>query len=340
MQESAPVFGSQWLIAFASFVPDTSSSKTSQDLPQRWVPVQESLLSELSSPTWPKQGTWDLGFAYELPTSEPPTSESESSLLLPTPNAYESTPAEGYVDEVRQSLEDPHKRLYLPGRKWHTQRTLSRMAPALLPTPSANDSTGAEGPTRSARQEKGTGGPSLRDLPHLLPTPSATQNDGHDPDKFLARRERELAKGQNGNGFGLTLGMAVQLLPTPTSSYRGDRSEASKETGGGNELRAIRKLLPTPTVGDAHSSGSRKLEGSKAHPGTSLTDAIVREKLLPTPTVNDARNTGGRSQEDRRSLPMVEIARDVSGGSTPRPSYVGKSASESPHPDQLTIEDV
>lgn len=289
-QESVLDFGSQWLIAFARFNPDTSSSRTSQDLQPRWVPVQESLLSELSSPIWPKQGSWDLGFAYELPTSEHPTDASESSLLLPTPNAYESTPAQDYVEEVRENLLDPHKRLYLPGRRWHSQRTLSRLAP-LLPTPGANDSTGAEGPTRSARQEKGTGGPSLRDLPHLLPTPSATQNDGHDPEKFLARRERELAKGQNGNGFGLTLGMAVQLLPTPTS-------------------------------GDAHSSGSRKLEGSKAHPGTSLTDAIVREKLLPTPTVNDARNTGGQSQETRRSLPMVEIAKDVSGGSTPRPSYV------------------
>jgi hypothetical protein len=279
------------------------------------VPVQESLLSELSSPTWPKQGIWADGFAYELPTSEHPTSESESSSsqLLPTPNAYESTPTQGYVDEVRENLDDPHKRLYLPGRRWHAQRTLSRLA-ALLPTPGANDSTGAEGPTRTSRQEKGTGGPSLRDLPYLLPTPSATQNDGHDPEKFLARRERELAKGQNGNGFGLTLGMAVQLLPTPTA-------------------------------GDANTSGSRKLPGSKAHPGTSLTDAIVREKLheqklLPTPTVNDARNTGGRSQEDRRSLPMVEIARDVSGGSTPRLSYVGKESSESVHPDQLTIEDV
>lgn len=254
-----PAFGTPWLTPFARFVPLTSSSKTSPDSQPRWAPIQENLLSEQSSLTWPKQGTWDLGFAYELLRLEPHTNASASS--------------------------------------------------SLLPTPGANDSTGPESETRKRRQEKGTGGPALRDLKYLLPTPSATQNDGHDPEKFLARRERELEKGQNGNGFGLTLGMAVQLLPTPTA-------------------------------GDAHSSGSRNLPGSNAHPGTSLTDAIVRDRLLPTPTVNDARNSGGPSQSKRRSLPLTEIASDVSGGSTPRPSYVGKEPSEDVHPNQLTIEDV
>lgn len=255
--------GTAWLTPFARFNPDTSSSKTSLGSPPRWVPAQGSLLLELLSLTWPKQGMWDLGYAYELPRSEPLIEESASSSLLPTPNAYESTPAQEYVEEARKNMEDPHKRLYLPGRKWHAQRTLSRIVP-LLPTPSASDSTGAEGSTRSARQEKGTGGPSLRDLPHLL---------------------------------------------------------------------------PTPTAGDAHASGSRKLEGSNAHAGTSLTDAIVRERLLPTPTVNDARNTGGPSQEKRRSLPLTTIAQEVDGGSTPRPSYAGSDLPEV-HPGQLTIEDV
>lgn len=52
----------------------------------------------------------------------------------------------------------------------------------------------------------------------LLPTPSAEHNDGQNPERFLARRERIKAQGINGNGFGLTLGMAVRLLPTPTAS--------------------------------------------------------------------------------------------------------------------------
>lgn len=57
------------------------------------------------------------------------------------------------------------------------------------------------------------------------------------------------------------------LLPTPT---------------------ATKGLWPTPTVGDSKSSGNRNLEGSKAHAGTSLTDAvsggqgIARGKLNPS----------------------------------------------------------
>lgn len=48
----------------------------------------------------------------------------------------------------------------------------------------------------------------------LLPTPTAN-NYECDPEVFLPRRERLKAKHMNGNGFGLTLGMAVRLLPTP-----------------------------------------------------------------------------------------------------------------------------
>jgi hypothetical protein len=178
----------------------------------------------------------------------------------------------------------------------------------------------------------------------LLPTPSVTHNDGHNPEKFLARRERELAKGRNGNGFGLTLGMAVQLLPTPgandsTGPEGETRKERQKKGTGGSALRDLKHLLPTPTAGDAHSSGSRKLPGSKAHPGTSLTDAVVREKLLSTPTVNDARNSGGPSQRRRNSLPLTEIARELTGDVIEQPSSDGPLSSEENLQDQLTIED-
>jgi hypothetical protein len=263
-QESALASGTSSLVAFASFSPDSCSSKTSPDLPPRWVPVQENLLSQASSLTWPKEGTWDLSFVYRLPRLERLTSESESSSLpdlLPTPNAYESTPTAEYVSEVREHMQDPYQRLYLPGRKWHAQRTLSRVVPALLPTPGANDSTGGEGPTRVTRQETGrTGGASLRDIDHLL--------------------------------------------PTPTSSYRGDRSETSKEKGGGQELRAIRKLLPTPTTQDAH-------------------------------------NTEGESQRRRRSdsLAVASTKLSLSGESTSQPSDAGKVSSDVPHQSQLTIEE-
>jgi hypothetical protein len=37
-------------------------------------------------------------------------------------------------------------------------------------------------------------------------------------------------------------------------------------------------LLPTPTAGDASGSGSRNKPGSKAHSGTSLTDAAIGDR--------------------------------------------------------------
>ena len=46
---------------------------------------------------------------------------------------------------------------------------------------------------------------------------------------------------------------------------------------------------PTATAGDANASGSRNLPGSKAHPGTSLTDATCR---WPTPRAEDSESAG------------------------------------------------
>lgn len=163
---SDPHSGSRCPMPFAFYDRPSSS----------WKTCQGSLLEDSgeSCTTWPREGTWDLGFAYELPTWAPPTSASESSSLLPTPSAYESDPTDELAEEIRENMAGTHERLYLPGRKWHSQRTLRRIAGALLPTPSASDGTGAEVETRERWQEEGrTGGPSLRDLPKLLPTPAA-----------------------------------------------------------------------------------------------------------------------------------------------------------------------
>jgi hypothetical protein len=62
--------------------------------------------------------------------------------LLPTPSAEESQPTDDYIEEMRAAGISPDERLYLPGRKWHSQRTLSRIIPALLPTPQAADGLG------------------------------------------------------------------------------------------------------------------------------------------------------------------------------------------------------
>jgi hypothetical protein len=51
------------------------------------------------------------------------------------------------------------------------------------------------------------------------PTPSAQEFEIADPERMLERRAEEKAKGRNGNGFGMTLGMTAQAMaPGPISS--------------------------------------------------------------------------------------------------------------------------
>jgi hypothetical protein len=68
---------------------------------------------------------------------------------------------------------------------------------------------------------------------------------------------------------------------------------------------------PTPTAGDAKSSGSRNVEGSRAHAGVSLTD-FARDDggrgRWPTPTAQDAANNGGTSQLARQTPPLNAVA--------------------------------
>lgn len=377
---------------------------------------------------------------------------ADDSKLLPTPSAYESDPTEEYVEEVRANLDDPHSRLYLPGRKWHAQRTLSRMASTLLPTlptPAATDGKGKDQPNRE-------GGTSLRELNQLLPTPQ--KSDGERGPDFARQRERAETHGSGGDDLlttvtkiargsepmlptprrsdakgpdkarpenrtgkrhaGDDLGAAMRMLPTPqardgeNSSEQGPRyyegqgdnptllGAARRVTGttkhaflptpvanpdnpgAGGELRAAlthgpgrrnqtgidswgrpnegrrSQLLPTPTAQDAHASGGRNAEGSKAHAGTSLTDAVRadRPKLLPTPTTrlgdesgrgaDPERFKGPKSQGGRRSnLDDCIAAIDQqspwlasTGESMDKPSSVGKPLPDQPQ-HQLTIED-
>lgn len=70
----------------------------------------------------------------------------------------------------------------------------------------------------------------------LLPTPNAGNfNDGESVETWQARRAHIKAKGINGNGMGMPLGIAVRLLPTPSGA---DSLGGHESRGGarGNEL--------------------------------------------------------------------------------------------------------
>ncbi len=142
------------------------------------------------------------------------------------------------------------------------------------------------------------------------------------------------------------------LLPTPMSSERGDRSQASLEKGGGKELRAIRKLLPTPVAKDDGKSPEAHRQMKANLPGgarTSITSLAVLARadfvqpagpLLPTPTGDDANNVTRESgdfqslaREANKLLPTLPRSDGGKSGLLPTPSSrdrKGKSARE-PH---------
>lgn len=110
----------------------------------------------------------------------------------------------------------------------------------LLPTPRTSDTNGAG--------VHGTGGPDLRTAISLLPTPAAGNfNDGESVESWQARKEREKAKGRNGNGIGTPLAMAVQLLPTPRATD-GEKGGPNQRGSSGDQMlpSAVMQLLPTP----------------------------------------------------------------------------------------------
>lgn len=168
-----------------------------------------------------------------------------------------------------------------------------------------------------------------------LPTPSAGNfNDGEDPDKWLARREKLKAKGINGNGAGMPLGIAVKLLPTPRTcagvrSIGMNRTEMMDALG---ETVGDQRLLPTPSSSDP--IGSRTLppgttdtriapNGKKYQVG--LENAV---KLLPTPraSANENRQTKPTPSQlagtHGRSLAAEIHIRETGSGGNLNPDFV------------------
>lgn len=121
---------------------------------------------------------------------------------------------------------------------------------SVLPTPMARDDHGPSGRARDG----GTCLPTT--VLELLPTPTAANpNDGEEPDSWQARKDYHATRtDQEPTRAGLPLAIAVQLLPTPTSS-------------------------------DAAASGNTEA----GNPGTTLTDACVRGLGAMPPPSSDGR---------------------------------------------------
>lgn len=170
---------------------------------------------------------------------------------------------------------------------------------------------------------RATRGGSHTETVELLPTPSAGNfNDGETPESWEARRERQKARGINGNGMGTPLTVAVQLLPTPLASD-GEKGGPNWR-GGAGDLRLSSavagiaggpsgpdptattaaapfdtKLLPTPTTSDTNRPGAHGDGG--ADPRTAVS-------LLPTPQARDWKDAGPSEAGRRRhSPPIVDL---------------------------------
>jgi hypothetical protein len=116
----------------------------------------------------------------------------------------------------------------------------------------------------------------------------------------------------------------VWITAQPAAYARGGRREDGQAPQEGQPVIGDGgaggvKLLPTPTAGDGKSSGSRNLEGSKAHAGVSLTDAVVHGD-----------STTGRATPVERSVdfgvyaPAVARWEAVLGRPAPSPTVPGR----------------
>lgn len=116
---------------------------------------------------------------------------------------------------------------------------------------------------------------------HRLPTPALSDGD----------RGPDLARAERPESGGMDLVTTVErlmptLLPTPTEKAGANQSP-SPGAARRPSLYLINELLPTPTAGDANSSGAANPDYARPgrNAGVTLTDAVVRGSgHMPPPT--------------------------------------------------------
>lgn len=330
--------GTRWLVPFAFYNPDWSSSKMSQESCAPWLGDRESLLSESSLLTWPSSGTTLDGVAYELPMWEPLISEVESSsqhggeTLLPTPSANDRTGAEGKSERKGRGAGGAQL----------------RDLPKLLPTPAAEEARGTA-EQHLARKNKLDGAnrtsvTSLGILVKTLPTPTAGDAN--------SSGSRNLEGSKAKPGMSLTDWVksgdssTPRLLPTPMANEEnpgsggelraalthgpGRRNGTGVDTQGRPNTGRPSRLLPTPMQRDGESSSEQGLRGE----GNQTLLGAAREmtgtsRLLPTPTTQDASNNAGPSQHRRNSDPLnVVVAKTLLPTPTAHAAGRGRGSAE------------
>lgn len=177
---------------------------TGEDLvSSSWKTSQRSLVGEWESfsETWPRSGSMRSGTAYQRRPVAPLTGATGLG-LLPTPEASNTK-----ASAMRSNGRSPRN--------------------FMLPTPRAAgmDAMGADLSKSLVRAQQ------------VWPTPAAMDTGlTTDLDRIEARRQKAKATGINGNGFGLSLGEAVRLYPTPAArDFRSPNATPYSERGGGKK---------------------------------------------------------------------------------------------------------
>lgn len=118
------------------------------------------------------------------------------------------------------------------------------------------------------------------------PTPRSGKVSDEKEDTWLQRQK-------DGKVFTPPLSLAVKMLPTPTVQDAHNNAAPSQTKRNAMPLNVAVLHIPTPTAGDARSSGTRNNPESNANLGTSLTDFVRqdggmgRDELTPeTPKLN------------------------------------------------------
>lgn len=145
------------------------------------------------------------------------------------------------------------KGAYPQQRRGQTGKGGPDLATAVLwPTPTAADAE------RTSPAYPG-GNPTLTGAARRWPTPTASNpNERETLESWIARRERERAKGHNGNGMGTPLGVAVRLWPTPTAADGTSGPGQAPTAEGSPDLRTTVTGWATPKASDGHGRGSAK----------------------------------------------------------------------------------
>jgi hypothetical protein len=154
----------------------------------------------------------------------------------------------------------------------------------------------------------------------LWPTATANNFEIADVDALLARRQRMKEKHGNGNGFGLTLGQAVKMWPTPKAKDHKRNDSPSERNRSSPALSAVVQMWPTPTARDWRSGhASDATHDRNSRPLSEVVVKAEKQQMWRTPSASviepksNVVKLTGRTPQD----PQVGLADQVGGQLSP-----------------------